>query len=80
MSLLNSTEAYKQLKQFLRAQPWIETDLLNIETAGNRAILTGCVYSTAERDQVEAAARKLPGILTIDNRITLIREQLTQHL
>ncbi len=72
---LDSAAANRQIRNILRAQPWIECDLITVETEGNRAILRGVVYSTAERDQVEAAARKLGGVTAVDNRITLIREQ-----
>jgi osmotically-inducible protein OsmY len=78
-SPLNSADAYRQLRDILRAQPWIECDLISVEMEGGRAILRGCVYSTAERVQVEAAARKLAGITDVDNRITLIKEQRTQN-
>lgn len=78
LSPLNSADAYKQLRGILRAQPWIECDLISLEMNGSRAILRGCVYSTSERAQVDAAARKLPGVTEVDNRVTLVKEQRTQ--
>lgn len=69
----------RQLKEILRAQPWIECNLIGAKTEGSRVILTGCVYSTGERDQVEAAARKLTSVTEVDNRLTLIKEQQTQN-
>jgi len=78
LSPLNSADAYRQLRDILRAHPWIECDLISVEMEGSRAILRGCVYSTAERAQVEAATRKLAGVTEVDNRISLIKEQRTQ--
>jgi osmotically-inducible protein OsmY len=77
-SPLNSADAYRQLRDILRAQPWIECDLISVEMQGSRAILRGCVYSPAERVQVYVAARKLAGVTEVDNRVTLIKEQRTQ--
>ena len=77
-SSLNSAAAYRQLRDILRAQPWIECDLISVEMQAGKAILRGCVYSTAERAQVDAAARKLAGVTEVDNRVTLIKEQRTQ--
>jgi len=79
-SRLDSAAANRQIRIILRAQPWIECDLISVETQGSRAILRGAVYSTTERDQVEAAARQLAGVTEVDNRITLIKEQRGQRL
>jgi BON domain-containing protein len=76
---LNTPDAYRQFRDVLRAQPWIECDLISVEIQGSRAILRGCVYSPAERAQVDAAARKLAGVTEVDNRVTLIKEQRTQR-
>lgn len=78
-SLLNPAGAKGQLKDLLHAEPWIETDLINVETESGKAILTGYVYSTTERNHVEAAAWRLPGVTKVVNRITLIKEQQTYN-
>ena len=78
-SPLNSVEAKGRLKDLLRAEPWIETDLINVEAESDKAVLTGCVYSTTERNHVEAAAWRLPGVTKVVNRITLIKEQDTNN-
>lgn len=72
--------AFRQLKENLRSQPWIECDLINVDTTGSTMIISGCVYSTAERQQVEMAAGKIPGVTAVDNRITLIKEQLNTNV
>jgi len=77
---LSSEEAGKLLREALAIYPWIEKDLITVEMNGETVILTGAVYSAAERTQVESVSRVIPGASRVDNRLTLIKEQQPQKI
>jgi len=49
----------------------IDANNVTVETIGDKAILTGHVRSWAEKEQAEAAAWSAPGILTVENNVTI---------
>jgi osmotically-inducible protein OsmY len=52
-------------------QATLDASRLTVETIGTKAILKGTVRSFAEKEEAESAAWTSPGILYIDNRITV---------
>jgi osmotically-inducible protein OsmY len=49
----------------------IDADRITVEVQGSKAILKGIVKSWAEREEAERVAWSAPGILSVDNRITI---------
>lgn len=49
----------------------IDANNVSVETIGDRAILSGHVRSWAEKEQAEAAAWSAPGIMTVENNVTI---------
>jgi len=75
---LTSTQAERLVKEALACHPSLDSSMITVDMQDGKAILKGVVYSAAEKADVESAARTLPGVAAIDNRITLIKEQQTQ--
>ncbi|HEV2353025.1 MAG TPA: BON domain-containing protein [Puia sp.] len=75
---LTSAQADRLVKEALACHPSLDVSMIYVAVQDEKAVLTGVVYSAAEKAEVESAARTLPGIVMIDNRITLIKEQQTQ--
>jgi osmotically-inducible protein OsmY len=44
-------------------------DRVSVESIGRKVILTGTVRSWAEREEVELAAWRAPGVSEVENRI-----------
>lgn len=61
----------KKIEQALVRSAEVDADRIQVEVEGNKAILRGTVRSWAEREQAERAAWAAPGILSVDNRITI---------
>ena len=49
----------------------IDADRITVEVQGSKAILKGIVKSWAEKEEAERVAWSAPGILSVDNRITI---------
>lgn len=49
----------------------IDSDQVEVEVAGNRVTLSGKVRNYAERDEAERVAWAAPGVLSVDNEITV---------
>ena len=61
----------KKIQDALVRNAEIDADRISVEVQGNKAILRGTVRSWAEREAAERAAWSAPGILSVDNRITI---------
>jgi osmotically-inducible protein OsmY len=49
----------------------IDADRITVEVQGSKAILKGIVKSWSEKEEAERVAWSAPGILSVDNRITI---------
>lgn len=61
----------KKIEDALVRSAKVDADRITVEVQGNKAILRGSVRSWAEREEAERAAWAAPGILWVDNRITI---------
>jgi osmotically-inducible protein OsmY len=48
-----------------------DANRITVEVVGNKVILKGTVRAWAERQEAERAAWAAPGVLSVDNRITI---------
>ena len=61
----------KKIEQALVRSAQIDADRITVEVQGDKAILKGTVRSWAEREEAEREAWAAPGVLSVDNRITI---------
>ena len=61
----------KKIEDALVRSAQIDADRITVEVQGNKAILRGTVRSWSEREEAERAAWAAPGVLSVDNRITI---------
>ncbi|MDO9185803.1 MAG: BON domain-containing protein [Bacteroidia bacterium] len=67
----------QKIKAAFQRSATIEADRINIETKGDKVILTGTVRSYSEKMDAEEAACAAPGIREVDNQLELESEVLT---
>jgi osmotically-inducible protein OsmY len=65
----NAKDVRRQLTTALHRYAQVEADAVQVAADGSRVVLTGKVHSWAERDLVQHAAWKVPGVAHVDNRI-----------
>ena len=70
-SVATSENIKKRINAAFHRQATLDASRLTVETIGTKAILKGTVRSFAEKEEAESAAWTSPGILNIDNRITV---------
>jgi osmotically-inducible protein OsmY len=68
---ITPSELKKKIENALVRNAEIDAGRITVEVQGNKAILKGTVRSWAEKEEAARAAWSAPGILSIDNRITL---------
>ena len=61
----------KRIEEALVRSAKVDADRIIIEVQGSKAILKGTVRSWAEREEAERVAWSAPGILSVENRITI---------
>jgi osmotically-inducible protein OsmY len=61
----------KRIEEALVRSAKVDADRISIEVQGSKAILKGTVRSWAEREEAERVAWSAPGILSVENRITI---------
>jgi osmotically-inducible protein OsmY len=72
---LHTTATPHDIKQRIRSslqrQAAFDADQIGVETSGSRITLRGTVRSMAERGDAERAAWNAPGVIRVDNEITV---------
>ncbi|MGO8950636.1 MAG: BON domain-containing protein [Ktedonobacterales bacterium] len=65
------TDVAQRIQRALQRNADVNADTITVAVEGNTATLTGVVHSYAEKDAAEDAAWLAPGIMDVDNDITV---------
>jgi osmotically-inducible protein OsmY len=65
------TNVKQRIVDALRRAAQFDADRITVEVAGHKAILKGTVRSYAELKDAERAARNVPGVTEVENRLTV---------
>jgi osmotically-inducible protein OsmY len=65
------SDVKQRIADALRRGAQFDADRITVEVVGHKAILKGTVRSYAEMLDTERAARKVPGITEVENRLTV---------
>jgi osmotically-inducible protein OsmY len=64
-------EIKRKIEEAFRRSAEIDASRITVEANGTEVVLRGTVRSWAERQEAERAAWKAPGVVKVDNRITI---------
>ena len=65
------TEIKHKIEEAFRRSALIDANRVAVEASGGEVVLRGTVRSWAERQEAERAAWAAPGVIRVDNRITV---------
>jgi osmotically-inducible protein OsmY len=65
------SEIKRQIEEAFRRNAELDAKNITVEANGGEVILKGTVRSWAERQEAERAAWRAPGIIKVDNRVTI---------
>lgn len=65
------SEIKRQIEEAFRRHAELDAKNITVEANGGEVILKGTVRSWAERQEAERAAWRAPGIVKVDNRVTI---------
>jgi len=66
-----ASDLKRKIEDALVRNAEIDADRITVEVQGSKAILKGIVKSWAEKEEAERVAWSAPGILSVDNRLTI---------
>jgi len=67
----SASELKRKIEDALVRNAEIDANKITVEVQGSKAILKGRVRAWAEREEAERTAWSAPGIISVDNRITI---------
>jgi osmotically-inducible protein OsmY len=65
------TEIKHKIEEAFRRSALVDANRVTVEASGGEVMLRGTVRSWAERQEAERAAWAVPGVIRVDNRITV---------
>ena len=65
-------EVKSAIEAALKRSAEVDAKNITVETNGDQVILRGTVRSWSEREGAQRAAWRAPGVLSVDNRITIV--------
>jgi len=69
--LISATDVEKTIRSAFERNAVLDAKRIEVETAGSKVTLRGKLANSNERDEAERVAWAAPGVLTVDNQITL---------
>jgi osmotically-inducible protein OsmY len=68
---VSASELKRKIEDALVRNAEVDANKITVEVQGSKAILKGRVRAWAEREEAERTAWSAPGIIAVDNRITI---------